>query len=76
MKTDLHIHTTESDGDFSPEEIIEKAVKAKLRVIAITDHDVVSGIDINIDYNLSAQDKSTNSSHTLKVVFSSILQLL
>jgi predicted metal-dependent phosphoesterase TrpH len=45
MKIDLHIHTLESDGDFSPEAIVEKAAKAKLKIIAIMDHDAVSGLE-------------------------------
>jgi predicted metal-dependent phosphoesterase TrpH len=38
---DLHIHTYYSDGSFSPEEVIDFAVKVGLRTIAITDHDCV-----------------------------------
>ena len=41
---DLHIHSTSSDGKFSPEEIVRKAAEAGLSVIAITDHDSVDGI--------------------------------
>ncbi len=43
-KVDLHIHTTNSDGFYSPKEIIEKAAKAHLDIISITDHDNLSGI--------------------------------
>jgi predicted metal-dependent phosphoesterase TrpH len=43
-KVDLHIHTTASDGRFSPEEIVGKAVELGLEVIALTDHDCVDGI--------------------------------
>lgn len=39
MKADLHIHTNASDGKFTIEEVIEKAKKANLDVISITDHD-------------------------------------
>jgi len=42
---DLHVHTSASDGDFSPEEIVEKAKKIGLAAIGIADHDTVGGID-------------------------------
>ena len=45
MPADLHIHTTFSDGTYSPEEVVSLAQKAGLTKIAITDHDVVAGID-------------------------------
>ena len=45
MSADLHIHTAFSDGTHTPEEIVELAKKADLGTIAITDHDVVAGID-------------------------------
>ncbi len=45
MPADLHVHTTFSDGSDSPEEIVREAKKANLKTIAITDHDVVEGID-------------------------------
>jgi len=41
---DLHLHTFFSDGTFSPEELVERAKKAGLSCIAITDHDIISGI--------------------------------
>ena len=40
---DLHIHTTASDGTFTPQEIISHAHQLKLKAIAITDHDTVAG---------------------------------
>ncbi|MCK5577442.1 MAG: PHP domain-containing protein, partial [Dehalococcoidales bacterium] len=43
-KVDLHIHTNISDGRFSPEEIVRKAVELGLGTIAICDHDSVDGI--------------------------------
>lgn len=41
---DLHVHSTESDGTLSPEELIYEAKKAGLAAMALTDHDTVSGI--------------------------------
>ena len=41
---DLHTHTTESDGSFTPEELITEAKKVGLSAIAITDHDTITGI--------------------------------
>jgi len=43
-KVDLHIHTTASDGRFSPEDIVRKSAELRLTVIAIADHDTVGGI--------------------------------
>jgi predicted metal-dependent phosphoesterase TrpH len=42
---DLHLHTTASDGAFSPTQIVKMALKAGLRVVAITDHDSMEGVD-------------------------------
>ena len=41
---DLHLHTTASDGDFAPADVVRKAWTAGLRTIAITDHDTVAGV--------------------------------
>ena len=40
---DLHTHTTESDGTFSPQELIAEAKRIGLDALAITDHDTFSG---------------------------------
>lgn len=42
-KADLHIHTNASDGDLSPEELIEKVSRKNLEIISITDHDTING---------------------------------
>ncbi|MBR5401656.1 MAG: PHP domain-containing protein [Treponema sp.] len=41
---DLHVHTTASDGQYTPSQIIEMASSKNIGVIAITDHDTVAGI--------------------------------
>jgi hypothetical protein len=47
---DLHVHTTRSDGYFSPREIVDKALAVGLKAIAISDHDEISGIDEAFTY--------------------------
>ncbi|HLC62403.1 MAG TPA: PHP domain-containing protein [Candidatus Nanoarchaeia archaeon] len=41
---DLQSHTTASDGELSPEELVELAIKKKLSAIAITDHDSLGSL--------------------------------
>ncbi len=48
-KADLHIHTTNSDGDLTPSEIIEYAKYINVDVIAITDHNTTQGVDEAIE---------------------------
>ncbi len=42
---DLHVHTTASDGQYSPSQIIQKASEKNIKVIAITDHDTYAGVN-------------------------------
>lgn len=41
---DLHSHTTASDGMLTPEELVRRAIEMRVNVLAITDHDTVSGL--------------------------------
>jgi predicted metal-dependent phosphoesterase TrpH len=41
---DLHTHSTASDGNLSPENLMEEAKRGGLIAIALTDHDTVAGI--------------------------------
>ena len=42
-RIDLHIHTTASDGTFTPEEVVREAARLGLGAVAITDHDTAAG---------------------------------
>jgi len=42
---DLHSHTNESDGACSPAQLIHEAVRARVDVLGVTDHDTFSGYD-------------------------------
>lgn len=44
MKFDLHTHTTASDGTDTPTQLIERAARLGFELIAVTDHDTVSGL--------------------------------
>ncbi len=42
---DLHSHTNESDGTFTPEELVDLAMERGVEALAISDHDTFSGFD-------------------------------
>ena len=42
---DLHLHTTASDGRLTPSSLVTLASKRRLRIISVTDHDTVAGLD-------------------------------
>lgn len=42
---DLHTHTTASDGQLTPSELVAAAAELPLAAIAVTDHDTISGLD-------------------------------
>jgi len=46
---DLHAHTNYSDGELSPDELIELAINNNVGILAITDHDTIEGVK-NITY--------------------------
>jgi predicted metal-dependent phosphoesterase TrpH len=43
-RLDLHIHSTASDGTLTPSEVVRLALARGLAVIALTDHDTMSGV--------------------------------
>lgn len=45
LHTDLHLHTTASDGVDTPAEMMRKAYDAGIRFCAVTDHDTDDGIE-------------------------------
>ncbi|WP_299494433.1 PHP domain-containing protein [uncultured Shewanella sp.] len=49
--TDLHSHTTASDGQLTPSELIERAIEKGVKVFAITDHDTTDGLAEAHAYN-------------------------
>jgi len=41
---DLHVHSTASDGSYTPAEVVLLAKKGGLRALALTDHDTIDGL--------------------------------
>lgn len=48
-KVDFHVHTNKSDGILSPKEVIDRAYKNGVEILAITDHDTINGLSEAID---------------------------
>lgn len=46
---DLHVHSTASDGTFSPGDLVKYAHQKHLKAIALTDHDTIDGVDEAIE---------------------------
>jgi len=44
IKVDLHLHTYYSDGEYSPEELIEKVHQKNISIISVVDHDSIEAI--------------------------------
>ena len=47
---DLQSHSTMSDGEQTPEELVDDAVKRGLKALALTDHDVIDGVQRAINH--------------------------
>lgn len=43
-RADLHLHTTSSDGTYTPAQLVDLARRSGLSAIAITDHDTFAGV--------------------------------
>jgi len=61
MRCDFHLHTNHSDGSWSPQALVSHAAAIGMDVIAITDHDTVSGI-------AEAQEALQSQSKTVAII--------
>ena len=46
IRIDLHTHSIFSDGSLTPEELVQRAVRQQVQMLALTDHDSVDGIAV------------------------------
>ena len=47
---DLHVHSSKSDGTFTPSELVDYAREKGLKAFALTDHDTVDGLQEAMEY--------------------------
>ena len=52
MKYDLHVHSTLSDGELTPKELLDICHNENISVISITDHNNIMGAKQAIKYNI------------------------
>ena len=45
LNIDLHCHSTISDGQLSPTQVVERAAMRGVKTLALTDHDDIAGLD-------------------------------
>ena len=41
---DMHLHTTASDGSYSPAEVVQRVKSSGVKVFSLTDHDTTAGV--------------------------------
>lgn len=44
MLVDLHLHSSASDGQYTPDQVVRRASERRMDLIALTDHDSVDGV--------------------------------
>ena len=64
-KIDLHMHTTCSDGELTPFEIIDEAVKNGVKHIAIADHDTIESYTKELEEY--AKSKNIDLIHAVEI---------
>ena len=55
-RVDLHLHSTASDGQYSPTQVVQLALEKQVEVISLTDHDTLAGVQEALDAARSSED--------------------
>lgn len=50
QQIDLHVHSTRSDGTYTPSQLVDYAFKKGLAAFALTDHDTIDGLEEAVSY--------------------------
>jgi Cof subfamily protein (haloacid dehalogenase superfamily) len=65
---DLHVHSTKSDGTYTPTELVDYAMEKGLSAFALTDHDCVDGLDEAISYAESLRAAGKNAPEVIPAI--------
>ncbi len=65
---DLHVHSTKSDGTYSPRELVNYAIEKGLSAFALTDHDTVDGLAEAMDYAEELRKTAPNTQKVPEVI--------
>ena len=49
MTADLHTHSTASDGQYLPGELVRLAKERGMEILALTDHDTIDGVEAAVN---------------------------
>ncbi len=60
LNVDLHTHSTASDGVVSPSELVNRALKNNVDILALTDHDCISGLSEAYEASIGTNLKFIN----------------
>ncbi|MCM1024855.1 MAG: PHP domain-containing protein [Roseburia sp.] len=58
LPIDLHVHSTRSDGTYTPSELVDYAMEKGLAAFALTDHDTVDGLEEAVSYAEGLRESS------------------
>ena len=75
---DLHVHSSCSDGTYSPAQLVDYAAKKGLAAFALTDHDTVDGLDEAVQYaaKLRAQQLTEESRNEDSAVIRAVPEVI
>lgn len=65
---DLHVHSTRSDGTFTPARLVEYAIEKGLSAFALTDHDTVDGLEEAISHAAELRLRSSGNPPVPEVI--------
>ncbi len=68
LHTDLHMHSTASDGRLAPQDVLESALVGGLDVISLTDHDVYPQLSFGLHHIEKTAKKTSLSKQNIFVI--------